>query len=78
MKESRKALFFTVEKVAIPLFREGCGLLQRTRCLLKADNSHICRPRCVFAHAHVAVENDSIFFAATAAKLCEAFVYAYL
>ena len=38
--------------------------------------SHVCRPISVFVHAHVAAENNKNFFAATAAKLCEAF-YAF-
>ena len=38
--------------------------------------SHVCRPISVFVHAHVAAENDKNFFAAKAAKLCEAF-YAF-
>ena len=37
----------------------SCGLLQRTRCPSKTDNSHVCRPRSVFSDAHVAGENRS-------------------
>jgi transcriptional repressor NrdR len=59
---SRNATIETVKKVALPLFREGCGLLQRTCCAPAAHNSHVCRPRCIFSDAHVAGENDLILF----------------
>ncbi len=57
-----KVLSQRVKKASPFLTRGDRGLPQRTRCPLSADNSHVCRPRCIFSGVHAAGENDFIRF----------------
>ena len=49
-------------------------LRARTRCPLRADNSHTSELRSVFSDVHAAGENDLIDFSLASEKLCEAFL----
>ena len=61
------------------LVKEGYAFFDKKHCASclgctpKAYNSTLRSVRSVFCDAHVAAENDLIYFFATAKKLCEAF-----
>lgn len=49
-------------------------LRARTRCPLRADNSHTSELRSVFSDVHAAGENVLTVFSLASEKLCEAFL----
>ena len=64
---------FRPSKKARLFRRNSCGPPQRRNCPRKADHSHVCGPRRVFARAHVADENGFYWVRAGWRELCEAF-----
>ena len=59
MRLSKKYYFFD---------KEICGLTAAHAPSAEADGEHVCRPRSIFFAAHVAEENDGIFFAPAGAN----------